>query len=125
MKKKRIPLEDREDYDVRSDFTGADDPTADTEFLRDKGKLARSAGFTIVLMILTAVGFAAGIAWGTGRALPVGSDNPVSELLLTIGFVLLCGVLAAAAVFALGLLVVGIPYARSKMADSRRRNQQS
>lgn len=122
MRKKRIPLEDREDYDVLSEFTGTEDATDDSVFLTDRGRVARSAGATLALMILTAIGFAGGIAWGARRDLPSTSDNPVSDLLLHIGFVLLCGVLAAAAVAALVMLAIGIPYARAKMAATRARN---
>lgn len=123
MRKKRIPLEEREDYDVLSEFNGAEDTTDDADFLTDKGKLAKSAGVTIAMMVLTAIGFALGVAWGTRRDLPTGTDNPVSEMLLHIGFVLLCGVLAAAIVLALGALAVGIPYALSKTAQTRARNR--
>lgn len=122
MRKKRIPLEGREDYDVLSEFNGAEDTTDDADFLTDRGKIARSAGFTIGMMILTAVAFALGVAWGTRRDLPTGTDNPISEMVLHVGFVLLCGLLAAAIVLALGALAVGIPYARSKMAESRARS---
>ena len=122
MRKKRIPLEDREDYDVLGEFDGAEDQTDDADFLTDRGKLAKSAGFTIGMMILTAVAFALGVAWGTQRDLPTGTDNPISEMLLHVGFVLLCGLLASAIVLALGALAIGIPYARSKMAQTRAGN---
>ena len=120
--RKRIRLSEREDYDVLSEFQGRDDTTDDTEFFTDRRRVARSAGATLGLMILSAVAFAGGVAWGATRDLSVAPANAFWDIVLHIGFVLLCGLLAAAAVIALGALAVGIPYARGKMAETRARN---
>lgn len=121
--RKRIPLSEREDYDVLSEFQGHDDTTDDTAFLTDRGRVARSAGATLALMILTALAFAGGVAWGATRDVSMAPANAFWDITLHIGFVLVCGLLAAAAAVALGALVVGIPYARSKMAETRARNR--
>lgn len=123
--RKRIPLSEREEYDVLSELQGHEDTTDDTEFFTDRGRVARSAGATLALMILSALAFAAGVAWGASRDVSVAPANAFWDIALHIGFVILCGLLAAAAVIALGALIVGIPYARGKMAETRARNRQS
>ncbi|MCA1780704.1 MAG: hypothetical protein ABR500_09665 [Dermatophilaceae bacterium] len=119
--RRRIPLSEREDYDVLGEFDGNEDLTDDTDFFADRGRVARSAGVTIVLMVLTAIAFAGGVAWGAARGLSVAPGNPFWDIAIHIGFALLCGLLAAAVVVALGMLTVGIPYARTKMAETRSR----
>ena len=52
----------------------------------------------------------------------VAPGNVVWDLVIHIGFAVACGLLAGAAVVAVGMLVVGIPYARGKMAETRARN---
>lgn len=126
--RKRIPLSRREDFDVLSQFRGTEDTTDDTDdtddtaFLTDKRRVAKSAGYTLALMILTAAAFAGGAAWGATRDLTTAADNAAWSVLVHIGFVLFCGLLAAGAVLALGMLVIGIPYARARMAQTRARN---
>lgn len=120
--RRRIPLSEREDYDVLGEFEGNEDLTDDTEFFADRSRVARSAGATLALMILTAIAFAGGVAWGATRDLSVAPGNAVWDIVIHIGFTVVCGLLAAAAVIALGMLVVGIPYARHKMAETRSRN---
>lgn len=120
--RKRIPLSEREDYDVLGEFEGNEDLTDDTAFFADRGRMARSAGATLVLMILTAIAFAGGVAWGAARGVSVAPGNPFWDIAIHIGFALLCGVLAAAVVVAVGMLVVGVPYARARMAETRVRN---
>lgn len=119
---KRTPLSEREDYDVLGEFEGNEDLTDDTDFFADRGRVARSAGATLVLMVLTAIAFAGGVAWGAARGVSVAPGNPFWDIAIHIGFALLCGLFAAAVVIALGMLVVGIPYARHKMAETRDRN---
>lgn len=120
--RKRIRLSDREDFDVLGEFQGNEDLTDDSEFLTDKGRMAKSAGFTLALMILTAAAFAGGVAWGATRDLPGAPENLALNIIVHFGFVIVCGLLFAAAVLALGMLVIGIPYARAKMAQSRARS---
>jgi len=120
--RKRTPLSHREDYDVLADFEGTEDTVDDTAFLKDRGKVARSAGVTLGLMVLAAIAFAGGVAWGATRDLNVAPGNALWDIAIHIGFTIICGLLAAAAVIALAMLVIGIPYARSKMAETRARN---
>lgn len=120
--RKRIPLSEREDYDVLGEFQGPEDTTDDTTFFTNRRRVAQSAGATLGVMILAALAFAGGIAWGATRDLSVAPGNAFWDIMLHIGFVILCGLLAAAAAIALGALAVGIPYARGKMAETRARN---
>jgi hypothetical protein len=120
--RRRTPLSEREDYDVLGEFDGTEDLTDDTEFFADRGRVARSAGATLVLMVLTAIAFAGGVAWGVTREMTVAPGNVVWDIVIHAGFAIACGLLAAAAVVALGMLAVGIPYARGKMAETRLRN---
>jgi hypothetical protein len=120
--RRRIPLSEREDYDVLGEFEADEDLTDDTEFFADRGRIARSAGATLALMVLTAIAFAGGVAWGATQDLSVAPGNAVWDIVIHVGFTLACGLLAAAVVVALGMLVVGIPYARHKMAETRSRN---
>ncbi|MDO5504285.1 MAG: hypothetical protein Q4G67_14055 [Actinomycetia bacterium] len=116
MRKKRIPLEDREDYDVLSEFPGNEDPTDDTDFLTDRGRLARSAGVLVVFMILLALAFGGGLYWGASREFTI-APGTVWDIVLHIGFIVGCGLAAAAVVAAIGALIFGIPYARRRMAE--------
>lgn len=120
--RKRIPLSQREDYDVLAEFQGNNDTADDSEFLKDRGKVARSAGLTLGLMILTAIAFAGGVAWGAAQDLNVAPGNALADITIHIGFAIGCGLLAAAVVVALAMLVIGIPYARGKMAQTRAKN---
>ena len=120
--RKKTPLSRRENFDVLGEFRGTEDHTDDSEFLTDRRRMAKSAGFTLALMILTAVAFAGGVAWGATRDLPGAPENLALNILVHFGFVIVCGLLFAAAVLALGMLAIGIPYARAKMAETRTRN---
>lgn len=76
------------------------------------GTVARSAGVTVGLMVLTAVGFVVG-AWLASTAIPdVGWVNPLWEGLAFLLWCALWGVLAAALVLAGGVLAVGVPWVR-------------
>ena len=120
--RKRIPLSQREDYDVLAEFECNQDLTDDTDFFTDRARMARSAGATLAMMVLAAIAFAGGVAWGATREVSVAPGNVVWDIVIHIGFAVACGLLAAAAVVAVGMLVVGIPYARGKMAETRARN---
>ena len=79
---------------------------------RDAGTVARSAGLTIGLMVLTALGFVAG-AWLASAAVPdVGWVNPLWEGLAFLLWCAVWGVLAAALVLAAGVVAVGLPWVR-------------
>lgn len=120
--RKRIPLSEREDYDVLAEFDGPQDLTDDSDFFADTSRVARSAGATLALMLVTALAFAGGVSWGASRELTVAPGNALWDIAIHVGFIVACGLLAAAAAVALGMLVIGIPYARAKMAQTRTRN---
>lgn len=122
MMRKRIPLSQREDYDVLAEFDGNEDTADDSAFLKDRGMVARSAGLTLVLMIVTAIAFALGVAWGASQDVNVAPGNAVWDLVIHIGFALGIGLLASAAVAALVMLGIGIPYAWGKISQTRARN---
>jgi hypothetical protein len=76
------------------------------------GVLARSAGATLGLMVLSALGFVGG-AWLAARLVPeVSWVNPLWE---GAAFLLWCGVgglIGAGIALALGVVVVGLPWLR-------------
>ena len=79
---------------------------------RHLGAVARSAGVTVALMVLTALGFVTG-AWLASLAVPdVGWVNPLWEGLAFLLWCGLWGVLGAALVLAVGVLAVGLPWVR-------------
>ncbi len=74
--------------------------------------LARSAGVTIGLMVLTSVAFVGG-AWAANGVRPeLLYSNLAWEGAVILGWALLWGALAAAATLALGFVVVGLPWVR-------------
>lgn len=76
------------------------------------GMLARSAGVTVGLMVLAALGFVGG-AWLASRLVPeVSWVNPLWEGAAFLLWCALWGVLAAGIALALGLVVVGLPWLR-------------
>jgi hypothetical protein len=76
------------------------------------GAVARSAGITVGLMVLTSVAFVAG-AWLAGRARPdLVFTNLVWEGVAIAAWSFLWGALAAAAVLAVGVVAVGMPWVR-------------
>lgn len=76
------------------------------------GVLARSAGVTIGLMVLTCLAFVGG-AWAANRLRPdLLFSNLAWEGVVILGWALLWGALAAAAALALGIVAVGVPWVR-------------
>ena len=76
------------------------------------GAVARSAGITVGLMVLTSVAFVAG-AWLAGRARPdLVFTNLFWEGVVIAAWSFLWGALAAAAVLAVGVVAVGMPWVR-------------
>ena len=76
------------------------------------GAVARSAGITVGLMVLTSVAFVAG-AWLAGRARPdLVFTNLFWEGVAIAAWSFLWGALAAAAVLAVGVVAVGMPWVR-------------
>lgn len=80
--------------------------------------LARSAGITVGLMVLTSVAFVAG-AWLAGRTRPeLVFTNVVWEGFAIAAWTIGWGALAAAGVLAMGLVAVGLPWVR-RQRDTR------
>jgi hypothetical protein len=76
------------------------------------GAVARSAGITVGLMVLTSVAFVAG-AWLAGRTRPeLVFTNLFWEGVAIAAWSLLWGLLAAAGVLAIGVVAVGLPWVR-------------
>ena len=76
------------------------------------GDVARSAGITVGLMVLTSVAFVVG-AWAAGRARPeLVFTNLFWEGVAIAAWSFLWGALAAAAVLAVGVVAVGLPWVR-------------
>jgi hypothetical protein len=94
---------------------GADAPSV--------GTVARSAGVTVGLMVLTGIGFVSG-AWLASLATPdLAWANPLWEGL---AFLLWCatwGALAAVTLLAVGVVAVGLPWVR-RQRDARGRSAQ-
>lgn len=84
----------------------------------DTGQVAKGAGISLGLMILTAVAFVLGFLAGTQNEPDLAYDHLVWEGVIKVGFAALCGLLAAAAVLALAMLAIGIPWVQ------RQRNRQ-
>lgn len=80
--------------------------------------LARSAGITIGLMVLTSLAFVAG-AWLAGKARPeLVFANLLWEGVAITAWSLAWGLLAAMAVLAAGVVAVGLPWVR-RQRDAR------
>jgi hypothetical protein len=76
------------------------------------GVVARSAGVTVGLMVLTCVAFVGG-AWAANTLRPdLQFSNLLWEGVVILGWAVLWGALAAAATLAAGFLVVGLPWVR-------------
>jgi hypothetical protein len=76
------------------------------------GAVARSAGITVGLMVLTSVAFVGG-AWLAGRVRPeLVFTNLFWEGVAIAAWSFLWGALAAAAVLAVGVVAVGVPWVR-------------
>lgn len=87
-------------------------PRARVDRTRDVQTAARSAGVTVGLMILTALGFVAG-GWLASKAVPeIGWVNPLWEGLAFLVWCGVWGVLGAGLVLAVGVVAVGLPWVR-------------
>lgn len=74
--------------------------------------VARSAGITVALMVLTSLGFVCG-AWLAGRARPdLVYANLLWEGVAITAWSVLWGAFAAMAVLAAGVVAVGLPWVR-------------
>ena len=80
--------------------------------------VARSAGITVGLMVLTSLAFVAG-AWLAGRSRPeLVYTNPLWEGVAITAWSIVWGAFAAMAVLAAGVVAVGLPWLR-RQRDAR------
>ncbi|WP_156969765.1 hypothetical protein [Knoellia subterranea] len=82
-------------------------------------QMAKGAGISLGLMVLTAVAFVLGFWTGTQNEPDLAYDHLVWEGIIKVGFAALCGLLAAAAILALATLAIGIPWVRSQRERRR------
>lgn len=81
--------------------------------------VARSAGITVALMVLTSLAFVGG-AWLAGRARPeLVFSNLLWEGVAIAAWSIAWGALAAAAGLAVGVVAVGLPWMRRRQRDAR------
>lgn len=85
------------------------------------GQVARGAGVSLGLMVLTAVAFVLGFWTGTQNEPDLAYDHLVWEGIIKVGFALLCGLLAAAVVLALATVAIGVPWVKRQRERRRRR----
>ncbi|WP_353952312.1 hypothetical protein V6K52_02385 [Knoellia sp. S7-12] len=76
----------------------------------DATQVAKGAGLSLGLMILTTLGFVLGFWTGTQNEPDLAYDHLIWEGIIKIGFAVLCGLLAAAVVLALATLAIGLPW---------------
>lgn len=81
-------------------------------------RVARSAGITVGLMVLTSLAFVGG-AWLAGRSRPeLVYSNPLWEGVAITAWSIVWGAFAAMAVLAAGVVAVGLPWVR-RQRDAR------
>lgn len=85
-------------------------------------RVAKGAGVSLGLMVLTTVAFVLGFWTGTRNEPDLAYDHLVWEGIIKLGFAVLCGLLAAAAVLALATLAIGVPWVRRQRERRRRRD---
>ena len=95
-----------------------DEPDEDPTPL-DATRVARGAGISLGLMVLTGLAFVLGFWTGTRNEPDLAYDHLVWEAVIKVGFAALCGILAAAAVLALATLAIGIPWVRRQRERRR------
>jgi hypothetical protein len=81
------------------------------------GTLARSAGVTVALMVLSALGFVAGAGLASRLVPEVSWVNPLWEGAAFLLWCALWGVLGAGLALALGVVGVGLPWLRRHRGD--------
>ena len=85
------------------------------------GQVAKGAGVSLSLMVLTGLAFVLGFWTGTQNEPDLAYDHLVWEGVIKVGFALLCGVLAAAVALALARLAIGVPWVQRQRERRRRR----
>lgn len=101
-----------EDFDVIGEFGGGRDDAPTPSPMWNPRQWFAAGGITLALMILTALGFVAGLVWGASRDMGGDEANLVWDIVIHIGVAVGAGALGAIVVLAIGALALGIPYAR-------------
>ena len=83
------------------------------------GQVAKGAGVSLGLMVLTALAFVLGFWTGTQNEPDLAYDHLVWEGIIKVGFAALCGLLAAAVVLALAMLAIGVPWVQRQRERRR------
>ena len=83
-------------------------------------QVAKGAGVSLGLMVLTALAFVLGFWTGTQNEPDLAYDHLVWEGIIKVGFAALCGLLAAAVVLALAMLAIGVPWVQRQRGRRRR-----
>lgn len=112
---------DDEEFDVLGDFEPETDDEDDLAPLANRRRLATSAGAGLALMILTSLGFVAGVAWVVSRDVTYSQGNPLADIAIHGTIAVATGLLSGAVVLSVGLVAIGVPYARRRMAETRSR----
>ena len=81
--------------------------------------VARSAGITVGLMVLTSVAFVVGAGIASGRRPDLDYSNLLWEGVAITAWSVAWGALAAMAVLAVGVVVVGLPWVRRRQREAR------
>jgi len=106
--------------DVFETFAHRVDEEEHAEVPLDAGRVARSAGVSLGLMVLTALAFVLGFWTGTQNEPDLAYDHLVWEGIIKVGFAVLCGLLTAAVALALAMLAIGIPWVQRQRERRRR-----
>lgn len=85
------------------------------------GQVAKGAGVSLGLMVLTGVAFVLGFWTGTQNEPDLAYDHLVWEGIIKVGFAVVCGLLAAAVVLALAMVAIGVPWVQRQRERRRRR----
>jgi hypothetical protein len=87
----------------------------------EAGQVAKGAGVSLGLMVLTALAFVLGFWTGTQNEPDLAYAHLVWEGVIKVGFAVLCGLLAAVVVLALATLAIGVPWVQRQRERRRRR----
>ena len=105
--------------DVFSTFAHRVDEEDQADLPLAAGQVARSAGVSLGLMVLTALAFVLGFWTGTQNEPDLAYDHLVWEGIIKVGFAVLCGLLAAAVVLAMAMVAIGVPWVQRQRARRR------
>lgn len=105
--------------DVFETFAHRVDQEEDARASIAAGQVAKGAGVSLGLMVLTGVAFVLGFWTGTQNEPDLAYDHLVWEGIIKVGFAVLCGLLAAAVVLALATIAIGVPWVKRQRERHR------